>query len=213
MLTYPVVQENNKNVVIVGYSGHSYVLIDSLIESGYNIIGYTDKKKLIKNPFNLKYLGLETDLNFDFFNLDYNYVIGIGDNNLRTKISNYLRSKSCRIINVIHSDSSVSSNIILGTGIFIARNVSVNSFCKIGDNVIINTSASIDHECIIGQGTHIAPGSVLLGNVTVGKNSFVGANSVVKEGVNIGDNVIIGAGSVVLNDVDNNKLIYGNPAK
>ena len=35
----------------------------------------------------------------------------------------------------------------------------------------------------------------------------------IKEGVEIGDNVIIGAGSVVIKNVDNNKIVYGNPAK
>ena len=53
----------------------------------------------------------------------------------------------------------------------------------------------------------------MLGNVNVGRNTLVGANSVIKEGVEIGSNVIIGAGSVVLNDVKDDKLVYGSPAK
>jgi sugar O-acyltransferase (sialic acid O-acetyltransferase NeuD family) len=207
------VQENKNSIIVIGYSGHSYVLIETLIRLGFPIFGYTEKKNKINNPFDLKYLGNEKDPEFSFFNKNFQYAVGIGDNNLRTSIGDFLRSKSCKLVNTVHPDTSISKNISLGTGIFIARNVSINSFTSIENDVIVNTSATIDHECFIGRGSHIAPGSVLLGNVKIGKNSFIGANAVVKEGVVIGNNVIIGAGSVVLKNVENNKIIYGNPAK
>lgn len=202
-----------KNIIIVGYSGHSYVVLDTLNDLKIKILGYTEKKELPANPYNLNYLGFEKDLNFPFYEKKYNYIIGIGDNKIRSSISKFLRSKNCNMINVVHPSSSVSVNISLGSGIFIGKNVSISPLCKFGDDILINNSSTIDHECIIGSGSHIAPGAVLLGNVKVGKNSFIGANSVIKEGISIGDNVIVGAGSVVLKNVDNNKLIYGNPAK
>jgi acetyltransferase-like isoleucine patch superfamily enzyme len=55
--------------------------------------------------------------------------------------------------------------------------------------------------------------AILAGNVLVGENSFIGSNSVIKQGTKIGENVIIGAGSVVLNDVPDNAIAYGNPAR
>lgn len=206
-------QENKVNVIVIGYSGHSYVLIETLIKLGHNILGYTEKKEKINNPFNLKYLGNEKDSAFKFFKSNFHYSIGIGDNIKRSSIANYLRSKSCNLINVIHPDTSISKDISLGTGIFIARNVSINSFVKIEDDVIINTAATIDHECNIGSGSHIAPGAVLLGNVKIGKNSFIGANSVIKEGLVIGRNVKTGAGSVVVKNIPNNEIWVGNPAR
>jgi sugar O-acyltransferase (sialic acid O-acetyltransferase NeuD family) len=207
------VQETKNSVIVIGYSSHSYVLIETLTELGYPIFGYTEKKQKTKNPFNLKYLGNEMDPAFNFFKKKFQYAIGVGDNTVRCSVGDFLRTKSCKVVNAIHPDTSISNNISLGTGIFIARNVSINSFTSIENDVIINTSATIDHECFIGRGSHIAPGSVLLGNVKIGKNSFIGANSVVKEGIVIGNNVVIGAGSVVLKNVENNKIIYGNPAK
>ena len=205
--------EFNKNIIIVGYSGHAYVVIDTLIDLGTKILGYTEKKELSANPFDLNYLGYENDLKFPFFGKKYNYIIGIGDNKIRSSISKFLRSKKCNMINVVHPSSSVSINSSLGSGIFIGKNVSISPLCKFGNDIIINNSATIDHECIINSGSHIAPGAVLLGNVKVGKNSFIGASSVVKEGVSIGDNVVVGAGSVVLKNIDSNSLVYGNPAK
>ena len=206
-------QDYKKELIIIGYSGHAYVMIDAALQLGYNFFGYTNLKENIKNPYNLNYLGDENDINFKFFKKKYQFCVGIGDNKLRTKISEKIRLKNKTLANIFHPDSSIFKNTIFGNGVFIAKNVAINSFCEIHDDVIINTSATIDHECLILSGAHIAPGSVLLGNVKIGKKSFVGSNSVIKEGVNIGDNVIIGAGSVVLNDILDNSIVYGNPAK
>tara|TARA_B110000046_G_scaffold145411_1_gene152570 strand:- start:489 stop:1118 length:630 start_codon:yes stop_codon:yes gene_type:complete len=201
------------NVILVGYSGHAIVLADMIIEEGGKIIGYTEKVAVKNNPFSLKYLGLEQSKEFKYFNSKYNFVVGIGDNITRMKITSFLRTKNQNIISIVHPSSSISKTAKLGSGIFISRNVSVNNHCEIGDDVIINTSSSIDHECKIFQGAHIAPGAVLCGNVQVGTGTFVGANAIIKEGVKIGDYVKIGAGSVVLKNIGNNALIVGNPGK
>ena len=206
-------ERGSKKVVLVGYSGHAYVLAEALIENNFQILGYTEQCEVKYNPFELPYLGSEQDHKFDLFNNGYFFVVAIGNNTLRSKVSNFIREKTGLLLNVIHPNSSISKKVRLGQGVFIAKNVAINPLCKIEDNVIINTSASIDHECTIMSGVHIAPGAVLLGNVSVAHNSFIGANSVIKQGVKIGENVIIGAGSVVLKDVPNNCIVYGNPAK
>ncbi|MNE88595.1 putative acetyltransferase EpsM [compost metagenome] len=89
----------------------------------------------------------------------------------------------------------------------------MNPFTEIGKGVIINSGAVIEHECKVEDFCHIAPGATLLGNVQVGAYSFVGGNAVVKQGVKIGSNVIVGAGAVVLNDIPDNSVVAGNPAK
>ncbi len=204
---------NNKYIVVVGYSGHAYVMIDAALGMNLKIKGYFEKRKKNLNPFNIKYLGSEDDkLNLISYK-DYSLCIGIGDNNLRSKISNNLRKDGFHLINIFHPNSKISNNTNFGSGVFVARNAVINPLCDIGNDVIINTSATIDHECKISDNSHIAPGAVLLGNVNIGTNSFIGANSVIKEGINIGNNVIIGAGSVILDEVEDNSLVYGNPGK
>ena len=52
----------SKIVYIFGYSGHSYVIIESLHELGYTIKGYFDKVEAVSNPYNIEYCGYEADI-------------------------------------------------------------------------------------------------------------------------------------------------------
>jgi sugar O-acyltransferase (sialic acid O-acetyltransferase NeuD family) len=201
----------DKNLILVGYSGHGLVLADTAIENNFNIIGYSEKFISKSNPLNLEYLGCEADESFKGWYLKADYIIGIGDNDLREKIYNLLIQKDKKTITLINPSSSISNHSEIGNGVFINRNVSINAFASIGNNVILNTGCIIEHECNIADHVHIAPGAVLAGNVIVGERTFIGANSIVKQGIKIGKDVVVGAGSVVLTDIPDGKRIVGNP--
>jgi sugar O-acyltransferase (sialic acid O-acetyltransferase NeuD family) len=203
----------NRDVVLVGYSGHGYVVADIAIASHMNLRYYTDKSKIFKNPFDLSYLGFEGNLDYKFWDKDCSYILGIGDNLIRRKTADLLISKEVTLLNVTHPSASISTKVQFGIGNFISRNVSVNALVKIGDICILNTGCIIEHECVIGNAVHIAPGAVIAGNVNIGDASFVGANSVIKQGINIGKNVIVGAGSTVLKNISDNQVWVGNPAR
>lgn len=53
----------------------------------------------------------------------------------------------------------------------------------------------------------------VFGQITVGNNVFFGNRCIILPGVSIGDNVVIGAGSVVTQDIPNNTVVAGVPAK
>lgn len=203
----------DKKNVIIGYSGHAYVVAESFISKGNTVSYYTDLNEASNNPFNLTYLGFESSSNFKGWEMQLNYILGIGDNNLREKAGNLILSKSLQLVNVIDSNALLSKSINIGLGVFASKGVLVNSFTKIGNFTILNTGCIIEHECEIGIAAHIAPGAVLAGNVKVGNRSFIGANSVIKQGIEIGDDVIIGAGSVIIKDVLSNTKLVGNPGK
>ncbi len=203
---------DNKNAII-GYSGHAYVVAESYLSKGNSLEYYTNIIKVDNNPFNLVYLGCETDSNFQGWDMKLSYILGIGENNLRYKIAKLLLSNSKIIESVIDSNSIISKRANIGIGVFASKGVLINAFSKIGDFTILNTGCIIEHECEISTAVHIAPGAVLAGNVKIGERSFIGANSVIKEGVEIGDDVIIGAGSVIINNISSNTKIVGNPAR
>jgi sugar O-acyltransferase (sialic acid O-acetyltransferase NeuD family) len=201
------------NVVVIGYSGHAFVVVDAAIDIGLNVTHYSDKVKSKNNPFQLNYLGYEHDNDFFNANRDFDYILGVGCNKIRKKNHQFLFSENKNILNVIHPSASVSKYVKIGNGTFISKNTAINTLSAIKDGCIINTGAIIEHECVIGNYSHIGPGAVLAGNVVIGDGCFIGANSFIKEGVRIGNNVIIGAGSVVLEDVLDGDKIVGNPAK
>jgi len=199
-------------IAVIGYSGHSFVVLDAAKQMGLDIQYYCERKQSLYNPFEISYLGDEGSNSFDWDSVN-EFVLGIGDNKIRQKVADLVLSKKKTLLNIIHPKSILSDDATFGTGNFIGANVTVNAFAKIADNCILNTGCIIEHECIIEGGVHIAPGAVLAGNVSVGENSFVGANSVVKQGINIGRGVTIGAGSVVIKDIPDNEIWAGNPSK
>jgi len=199
-------------VAIVGYSGHSYVVLDACFKNRFQVQYYVDLSEKQFNPFDLEYLGDESSDNFDWSIAD-GYILGIGDNKIRRNIASNIASHGKKLLNVIHPTCSIGSFAQVGSGNYIGPQAIVNTLVKLGDCCIVNSGAIVEHECQVGDHVHLAPGSVLAGQVTVGKNTFIGANAVIKQGTTIGDNVIIGAGSVVLNDVPTGEVWVGNPAK
>jgi len=109
----------------------------------------------------------------------------------------------------------------------------------IGDNAVIMMGAVINIGAVIGSGTMIDMGAILGGRATVGKNChigagavlagviepasatpviiedgvLVGANAVVIEGVHVGKNAVVAAGAVVIEDVPENAVVAGCPAR
>lgn len=203
----------DNKIILIGYSGHGLVVADIARINKLNLFGYAEKNKNQSNPFDLIYLGNELEINFKGWEMQADFLIGIGDNIQRQYIFNFIKSKNKLVRTLICPSSNISKNAIIGQGTFVNKNVTVNAFAKIGENVILNTACIIEHECVLSDSVHVAPGAVLAGNVFVGERSFIGANSVIKQGVSIGKDVIIGAGSVVLKNIPDGGKFVGNPSK
>ncbi len=203
-----------KPVAIIGYSGHAHTGVDILTACGYSVEAYCDNEAKESNPFNLRYLGSENDAAVQEKLKEYDYFIGVGNNNpLRRKIYEAVSPVLGEPVNAIHPSAVLSPSVKLKHGHFISANVSINALTELGMTAVCNTGSVIEHGCIIGDFTFIAPGAVLCGDVTIGENTFVGANSVIKQGVTVGKNVIIGAGSVIIKDVPDGATVVGNPAR
>jgi acetyltransferase-like isoleucine patch superfamily enzyme len=51
------------------------------------------------------------------------------------------------------------------------------------------------------------------GKVVIKRNARIGSHSVIMPGITIGENAVVGAFSFVTEDVDDNTVVYGIPAK
>jgi sugar O-acyltransferase (sialic acid O-acetyltransferase NeuD family) len=140
-------------------------------------------------------------------------IIGVGDNKTRAGHFEKLRGMGLELVNAIHPTANIARSAKLGSGVVIAMGATIVTGARIGNNVIINTGAIIEHENDIEDHVHVCPGCSIAGRVTIKKGAFIGIGSVVKEYLTIGENTIIGAGSVVLEDIPDNVVAIGAPAK
>jgi sugar O-acyltransferase (sialic acid O-acetyltransferase NeuD family) len=206
------VVQKSKTIYLIGYSGHGRVLMDAAIAQGLKVKGYFQDSESDQDPFLLPYNGNESDCNDDFFN-QRSFILGIGDNKIRSKVYHQVKNKNGAIETISHPNASISNLAVIGEGCFLNAKSIVHIGAKIGVNTIVNTGAIIEHDCKIGAHVHIAPGATLCGNVTVGENTFIGAGATIIQGISIGSNVKVGAGSVVISDIPNNVTSVGIPSK
>jgi sugar O-acyltransferase (sialic acid O-acetyltransferase NeuD family) len=140
-------------------------------------------------------------------------AVAVGDNKIRAAHYEKLRDMGLEMVSAIHPSTIIAPSARTGNGVTIAMGAIISTGSIIGNNVIINTGATIDHEDNIEDHAHIGPGCSLAGRVTVKKGAFVGIGSVIREYLTVGENAVIGAGSVVLEDIPDNVVAVGTPAK
>ena len=79
--------------------------------------------------------------------------------------------------------------------------------------MIINSGAIVEHDCVIESHAHIATGAQLASTVYVGEGSHIGIGASVRQCISIGQYAIIGAGAVVIDNVPDNVVVVGVPAR
>lgn len=198
----------NKTLVMLGAGGHAKVCYDIAQKMNkWNEIIVLDD-----NPKN-DYFKISGQLNDIRQYPSADFFVAIGDNKIRTKITEELFKLNMKIITLIHPKAVIGSNVKIEAGTVIMAGVVINSATEIGKGCIINTSSSVDHDNKIGDFVHISPGVNLAGFVNIGSKTWIGIGSIVKNNVNIGDNIIIGSASLVLNDLYEEKIYFGVPVK
>jgi UDP-N-acetylbacillosamine N-acetyltransferase len=202
-----------RDIYLIGYSGHAYVVIEAVNKKKYAVKGYFDFYEVPNNPYNLAYFGNEATESFATIVQNGFVFPSIGSNITRERLLHFFNTKNVAQVNIIASSAFVSETALLGNSIFISQGAIINAQARIGNGAIINTGSVVEHECKIGNCAHIGPGAVLAGNVTIGNRTFIGANTVVKQGIKIGQDVVVGAGSVIIKDVPDGKKIVGNPGR
>ncbi len=186
--------EQDKNIEIVG-------LIDKAKNTSEKVLGYQILGEFSKLPELIKKHNIK------------GIVIGVGDNVVRADYYNKLKDMNITLVNAIHPTASIAPSAKIGRGTVICREAVICVNVKIGNNTIVNTGAIVDHECEIGDHVHIASGVNIAGRVNIKNGTFIGIGSTIIQNVTIGHNTIVGAGSIVINDIPNDVVAVGVPAK
>jgi UDP-perosamine 4-acetyltransferase len=146
-------------------------------------------------------------------NLPVLFCVGYNNMKMRGFRYNSLKKIGIKFISFFSENSILSSLSKIHNGVIINQGAIIDNYVTIKENVFINIGAMISHDTVIGSNVFIAPGVNIAGNVNIGENSFIGINSTVINDVKIGSNSLIAAGSVVIENVPDNTLVAGNPAK
>lgn len=208
-----------KKVVGLGAGGHAKVVMDILrLMGGYEIIGLLDSKRQLwqSEVLGVPVLGgdsLLIKLREDGVSHAFIGLGTIGDPKGRISLYETARKLSFEIVDAIHPSAIISSYAEVGYGATIMANAVINASAKIGDDVIVNTGSIIEHDCTIDNHVHIATGARLASTVSVGEGSHIGIGASVRQCITIGRNALIGAGSVVVDDIPDNAIACGVPAK
>lgn len=119
-----------------------------------------------------------------------------------------------RYINIIDPTAIIPHGYCsVGNGVMMAPVSQLSADTTISDNCILLPNSFVGHDTFLDKFVSIATNSVLGANIHVGKGVHIGSNATVREKIKIGDYSLIGMGAVVLNDVPDNSIVVGNPAK
>lgn len=208
-----------KKAYIIGASSQSRV-IASIINQNYEEIffidivsyyGTIDASIQSKKPDNIIQEKYFFD-NIEKYSKEDIYI-GIGSNEVRTKIYTKLIELNILPTNCIARNAFIAQDAIIGNGVVICPGSLVGSKAIIGNNTIINSISSVDHDCEIGANSHVAAGVTLGGYTIIGENCFLGIKSATIPKIKIGNNSIVMAGSIVYKSVPKDTMVGGNPAR
>lgn len=133
------------------------------------------------------------------------------------RIGSYLGSKKGIIFKIlyylvffIHKHNQYVTGIQIPLGTKVGKGLCFSHFSCI----VINSHCIIGDDCTIFQGVTIGSIRGPKGGVpTIGNNVVISSGAKIIGKVYIGNNVMIGAGAVVVNDLPNNSVAVGVPAK
>ncbi len=138
---------------------------------------------------------------------------------------------------VIYVDSRMEDEVELGHNVILREEVSVGNRSLIGTNVVVDGNTTIGKGVSIQTGSYICKKSIIedfvflgpycvltndryvmrleveLEGPTIKKGASIGGNSTIMPGVTIGEGSVVGAQAVVTENVADNSICVGIPAR
>lgn len=121
----------------------------------------------------------------------------------------------------IEPGAIIREKVEIGKNAVIMMGAIINIGAVVGEGTMIDMGAVLGGRAIVGRHCHIGAGTVLAGvvepasakPVVVEDDVMMGANAVVIEGVHVGKGAVVAAGAVVIEDVPDNAVVAGCPAR
>lgn len=179
----------------------------------------------IKNTYNCKVIGD----NLKFIYGDYTDIEKIiKENSLQNyHLKNDRRNSGVPMLDIKNINARIEPGAIIRDMVeikdkaVIMMGAIINIGAKIGEGTMIDMGAILGGRVEVGNNCHIGAGTVLAGvieppsatPVVIEDNVVIGANAVVLEGVRVKKGSVVAAGAVVTQDVPENVVVAGMPAR
>lgn len=211
-----------QKVVVIGASGFGRESLDVLAAmqaagDRIEIIGVIDD---FPSEINLQrlanrgisYLGTTNEYlaNSD---ADENFVLAIGNPQIRSNIVTVFLSNGRTPFTAIHPSAIIGTEADLDLGVVVCAGAVISTNVQLGRFVHINPSATIGHDSILEDFVSVNPNAVISGEVLIRTKSLIGASATVLQGLEVGENAVVGACACVTKNIERMKIVKGIPAR
>jgi sugar O-acyltransferase (sialic acid O-acetyltransferase NeuD family) len=118
-----------------------------------------------------------------------------------------------RYATLVHPAASVGSTCSVGSGTVVLAQVVMTADVMVGHHVVVMPQVVLPHDVRVDDYATLASGVRLGGGVHVGTGAYVASGVGVREGCRIGSWALVGMGSTVLQDVPDERVWFGSPAR
>ena len=199
--------------------GHnSPLFIDFALACGYSIAGLYHYNNTSTREIDHGYeiLGSFNDL-FAKVSLDgMSFLLTMGDNKIRTELSDKIIAMGGKVPSLIHPTAVISAfATISDVGVYISPYTYVQADSSIGNNTVLLSHVNISHTTHIGNSCFIAGGATIGAYTNMEDFVFIGqgALSISAKAKHIGHHAFIGARSLLTRDVPPCVVMAGAPAR
>ncbi len=155
----------------------------------------------------------------DMFNSDIKgkyFLLTMGDMKIRKELTERIERAGGILPTIIHPMAKISLNAeISNQGVVIGPFAVVQANAVIDKGVLLRDMALVCHNAHVEEFSFVGPKALVGAWSHVKANAFIGqsATLVSSKAKNIGQNSLIGAGALVVDDIPDNVVAFGSPAK
>ena len=207
-----------KKIYALGVGHNTPVFIDLAIAAGYEIAGlyHFNSERTGQTDHGFEILGSFDDL-FRHSSLQgMCFLLTMGDNQIRAKLTSQILGKGGEVPSLIHPTAVISQFAAISPiGVYISAFSFVQADTAIGEGTVLLSGVNISHTNSIGRYCFVAGGSTIGAYTVMEDFVFVGQGvlSISGKVSRIAHHAYIGAGSLLTHDIAAGEVLVGRPAR
>lgn len=207
-----------KKIYALGVGHNTPVFIDLAESCGFEVCGlyHYNSERTGKQDHGFNIIGSFNDLFSKNDLKGMNFLLTMGDNQIRATLSEKIMSMGGNVPTLIHPSAVISRFASISPiGVYIYAFTLVQANSTIGNNTVLLSHVNISHNSSIGNSCFIAGGTIIGAYTNVCDEVFIGQGAIsisgkVKE---IGHKAYVGARSLITKDIPPHAIVMGQPAK